>query len=170
MLFANRSAILSSNSRLLLSLFWILGLMSGTALAPASDVLQNLIYSSCSVHTPFFGVVLRCILPFLISTLILCFMNRSFLFAFCYCKGFLLSLCICALTQSYFQVSWILLLLFFFSDLILTPVLFYFWIKYIDAHEVSVCKLFPFLVVSILTACIDYLYISPLLIQVAYYH
>ncbi len=168
MLVANRLSVYFSKNKLILSLLWLLGLLLGVVLAGTGDIVPSLMRTASGTPVTIVSLLLRCTLPFLISLLAIHFSKRWIVFLLCFFKAFLFGLCICSVTFCFYQASWIVILLLIFSDIVLMPVLFYFWIKHIDSVGVKMHSSMLCCAIAIVVACVDYCYISPYLVLLIY--
>ena len=165
MLIANRLSVYISKNKLLLSLLWLLGLLLGAVFAGTGNTLSSLMRTAASARVSIVSLLLRCLLPFLISLLAIHLTKRWLVFAVCFIKAFLFGLCVSSVTFCFYQASWIIILFLLFSDIALMPALFYFWIKNIDSCDVNLRSSILFFAIAIVVACVDYCYIAPYLVM-----
>lgn len=151
--------------RFILASVWICGLLlgavfSGFLSAELSSVMLSAVRSSVSL----FGLLAVRLLPFLLSALLLYFSRSRLLYAVIFLKAFLYSYFGTSLLMTCHSAGWVLFGFLTFSDTLISPVLWFFWLRDIDAQSHASYRahaIGAFFAVAV--TCIDYTYIVPYL-------
>ena len=152
---------------LILVLCWVLGLLAGAACSlSAGEPLISLMYSAVERRVSFISLLGILILPFLCSAFAVYIHTPGILFLICFLKafsfGFVFAAVCAAFSNSFWLVRWLLL----FSESLLIPVLFWFWLHFLSGQRRRL--LFPSVVSAaaiLLITAIDHTYISAFLAE-----
>lgn len=116
---------------MILTSVWIAGLILGAFVSfVAVNALRDLFPVVLSANKSMVSVLLPTILPFLLSALAVYFSIPWLLSLICGLKAFCFGFCGLGLCIVYGQCSWLLQLLFMFTDLCTLPILLFYWLRY----------------------------------------
>lgn len=153
---------------LLLGLSWIVGMVIGVFFAHgAKETLMPLIQQSVVSHSTALGSLCAVLLPFLFSALAVSFSEPWLLLLISVYKAFSFTFCASGVGLAFGDSSWLVRILFLFSDLCLIPVLYIYWLRHLrkDSRsrpwELSCC-----LGWAVLVCGIDYWFIAPFLASI----
>ena len=146
-----------------LAFFWFFGLVAGvlTALS-ASDLLSASMRTAVFSRVSILGLASAVFLPFLFSAFAVYIQCPFLLLPIAFAKAFLFSYLGLGVIEAFGSAGWLIRVLLMFSDIVLLPVLFWFWIRYISgdsrygSRATAVC-----ISVAALVGSIDYCVISP---------
>jgi len=159
-----------AGSRLLshiLTLVWLVGILCGCVAGHFSrGVCGTVVSSSASCVPSLFGSVCAAVLPFLLSAFIISFGEPWLLLIFSAFKAFSFSFCAWGVCLAFGQSSWLVLFLFLFSDLLLLPMLYLYWLRHIGGEKNSPLDLGLVLLFPVLVGCLDHFIIAPFLASV----
>ena len=156
------------NNRFLIafSLFWFAGILAGFGLfhlckpfvflQMRSAVLQpvSIVGLFCSIFLPLFCTYISVLINRPIIVLVVCFFKAA---SFCFSFS-----CVSAL---YDTASWLLYMLFMFSDSCFLLILFFLWLRYPYNYDAKSKRIFCFsILVALLIIFGDYFIVSPFLI------
>lgn len=156
-------------NRWLLAIFWITGILSGILISygagsSVSSLMHSYLYGSVSIV----GLVLVLYLPFLLSAIAVSFSGRVLLFPIVFLKGFLFSFVAMGIFQVYGCAGWLIHWFLCFSDLILLPLLYWYWIRLLDtvpsaAFRDGVLLLAPVYCIGSLDYCLVFPYFADMI-------
>ena len=149
----------------LLAFCWIAGLIAGAAYSCFSaDFCTVLIRRSTVQGMSFSGMMTVTTLPFLLSALVISLSEPWLLLVFSTFKAFSFSFCAWGVCLAFGQSSWLVLFLFLFSDFLLLPMLYFYWLRHIRGQAVTSLWMFSgLLFIALFVGMIDYQFISPFL-------
>ena len=168
-MFPQRSVAESSFQFASVSLFfiWVIGLLLGWFAASAcADMLQTLIPALLLADRSPAMILLPTLLPFLLSAFAVYFSLPWLLAVFCGLKAFSFGFCGFGLCMVYGQCSWLIRLLYMFTDICSLPVLYFYWLRYLCGGNrpywvTNLC----FLSILMAICCIDRCVISPFAVR-----
>ena len=146
---------------------WICGLLLGAVFSGfITTELSSSMLSAVRCGVSLFGLLAIRLLPFLLSALSIYFSQPILLCAVVFLKAFLYSHFGTGLLITYRSAGWILFNLLTFSDTLILPVLWLFWLRGItdrghaSYHVQAIGALY-----TVAVTCIDYTYIAPYLVR-----
>lgn len=149
----------------LLMLSWLLGMFFGilAAVASSSFLIPMMRQSvQCSVSIP--GLLVATVVPFLISAFAVSLSEPWLLLIISTIKAFSFSFCACGVSLAFGQSSWLVRFLFLFSDHLLIPLMYLYWMRHIQDHAVHrAWELYGYIGVSLLIGGIDCFLVAPFL-------
>lgn len=151
--------------RFFLACTWILGLMAGSACSVHSGtLLTSLMRTAASSRVSIVGLMSAVLLPLLFSAAAVYISNIWLLIPIAFSKAFLFAYFAAGLTLSFGSAGWLIRFLFMFSDCMILPLLWWYWICFIDGRN----RLFyrdtaVALAVAVMIGCFDYCTVSPFL-------
>ena len=152
----------------LLCATWVFGMLLGAWSAVSADsAIISMVRNCIGSHVTIPGMLCVAFLPFLISAYAISLSEPWILLIFSTCKAYSFSLCLCATGLAFGQSSWLVRLLFLFSDLCLIPVLYLYWLRHISGTnptrrwELPAC-----LCIAAVISGIDYYFIAPFLMSI----
>ena len=124
------------NPPVFLGITWITGLLLGWFIATVLvDCLQKTSSWFLCGRKNMLSFLLPAFLPFLISALAVYFSAPGLLFAICATQAFLFGFYGFAVCFIFGQCSWLLRLLFMFTDICSAPILYLYWLRYLYAKS-----------------------------------
>lgn len=147
--------------KLILALFWCLGLWVGYSIA-AKTSLSVLMRTISLERVSFVGLVIAAVFPLLISALTVQLSVPSLILPIAFFKASLFGYCVTALSFVYADAGWLARWLYIFLDSFMLMFLLWFWIRNITGKSRSFRKdlAICFFAASLLV-CIDYFIVSP---------
>lgn len=157
--------IIRKRSTLILSFCWFLGLCCGVFSArAASSVVRPMIADAVAQIPYLWGIVTADMFPFLLSAFGVSF-SGSYLFPISFFKAFSFGFCAAGAGLIYGNGGWLIRILFLFSDIVLIPILFVYWIRCLSGHDRARRDLIICLVISLIVGMTDRFLISPFLVS-----
>ena len=149
----------------LLSASWVLGMICGFfAASSAGKALTDLVVVSTAQQMSLIGCLSVSVLPILFAAFAVSFSEPWLLLFLSTFKAFSFSFCAWGVCLAFGQCGWLVLFLFLFSDFLLIPLQFFYWLRHIRGDRIPpICELPIFLGISILVSCFDYCVIAPFL-------
>ena len=161
--------VVCNRNRCLLAFFWITGVLSGILISHSagsyvSTLMRSYLYGSVSI----IRLVLVLYLPFLLSAIAVSFSGCWMLFPIAFMKGFLFSLIAMGIFRVYGCAGWLMHWFLCFSDLMLMPLLFWYWIRLLDAAPSAALREGVFLLAPVFCiGSIDYCLVLPFFAELA---
>ena len=151
----------------LLAFSWCLGLLMGIATAhTASDKLVPLMYIATRSDVSVTGLFVSCVFPILLSACEVYFSEPWLLLPISTLKAFGFGFCSFGVSLAFGSASWLVRLLFLFSDICVIPLLFLYWIRHIgDVSGKTGRELAGCIAVATAVAATDFYVISPFLVK-----
>ena len=147
----------------ILAFTWIFGLLLGVYAAAHSGNSFSLMMRGYDFTVSISGLLLMNALPFLLSALAVYLSQPILLLTVVAFKAFLFGYCCCGLMTVYGDDFWLMQLLLMFSDLALSPLLMWFWVRCLQQPgQCSVQAGLIFSVVIIAVTAVDICIVSPL--------
>ena len=162
-IFANRRNF--RHSVLLFS--WLTGLIAGSLSACYSDhSFLSLMHLAPACRVSIVGLLTALLLPFLCSAFAVYISKQHWLLPIIsFLKALALSRIGAGVLIAYRSAGWLICSLFLFSDILLSPILFYYWYHSIDRIRPSAgVSVFCF-VSALVIGCFDFRFISPFLVN-----
>lgn len=155
-----------NKANLFLAVSWCFGLLVGTlSAASASNTLIPMMRGAVSCPVSIFGLLLAVYLPFLLSALAAWF-YPSLIYGLCAFKAFCFSYCAYGINLTFGNSAWLIRFLFLFSEGLLLPVLYLFWMRHISAGRTKlISELVLCALIATVVVIVDILWISPYLIR-----
>lgn len=151
----------------LLAPCWCIGLILGLfAAGSASDVLVPMIRSALSCSVSFTGLLISAVLPFLLSAVAVSLSEPWLLLPISALKAFGFGYCACGVCLAFGSAGWLVRVLFLFTDVCVTPVLFFYWLRHTDGTSFQIGELAACVAAAAAVAAADYYLISPFLAMV----
>ena len=163
---------ITHNKLLLFSLIclWICGGFWGCYYAGnAVDVFPPLIHILAVRRASFVGMLVSVFLPLLLTILISHFSLFIFLPILSFVKAFAFSFTTYLVFCTFGSSSWLIQILFLFSDSITVILLFYLWILALRRKKIAFPVLFTFFTIIGVVCTIDCFVISPFLISLLHF-
>ncbi len=150
----------------ILALTYFLGILFGVACAGSGFTISSLMRTAASSGVSIVHLLCRTVGPFLLSILALRYQKYWLLYVISFTKAFLFALCAFSLAIVFGRAAWLIHILLFFSESIITPVLFLFWFQHINRRTISIMHCVPYIAFCLIVAAVEYCYIAPLLSRV----
>lgn len=152
--------------RFFLALFTCCGAVLGVAVSYASGPsLFLMMRTAASSHVSIVGLILSALFPYLITAVAYCFSKPYLFLPIAFFKTFLYTLVLCSVRTAFLQAGWLVCILLLFSDTVAVAVLYWYWIRNIHGFRKSaLSELLYGITVTLVTAVIDYIWVSPFLI------
>ena len=149
-----------------LAISWFLGIALGCLAAEtARSVLVDLIRRCVGAEQSIIGVLTVTALPFLLSAFAVSFSKPWLLLFISTCKAFSFSFCAWGICLAFGQSGWLVLFLLLFSDVLLVPLLYFYWLRHIRGDQgPDVWELPVLLAAAITVAFIDHQFVAPFLV------
>ena len=151
----------------ILVICWLLGSLAGAACSvSAGEPLASLMYSAMERRVSFVSLLGILILPFLFSVFAVYIHSLGILFVICFLKAFSFSFVFAAVCAAFPDSYWLLRWLLMFSECLVIPVLFWFWLHFLSGKRSGL--LLPSVVSAmaiLFVAAIDHTYISAFLAE-----
>lgn len=151
-----------------LALSWILGLIFGASFGLASENISTTAMHRALISTPSFpGLLSAAMLPALFSAFAVYISKPVLLIPIAFCKAFLFSYLSLEVLTAFGSAGWLIHLLFLFSDTLMLPLLWSFWLK-TEHHDrnSTLCCTVPVLITALMIGSIEYCFISPFLAHI----
>lgn len=149
----------------LLALSWFLGMLLGVpAAVAASSFLVPMMHQSiqCAVSIP--GLLAATVVPFLLSAFAVSLSEPWLLLIISTFKAFSFSFCSCGVSLAFGQSSWLVRFLFLFSDHLLIPLLYLYWMRHIRGQAINRSwELYGCIGAALLVGGIDRFLVAPFL-------
>lgn len=126
----------------------------------AGSSLSSLMRGIAEGAVSFTGLLCSALLPFLISAFAV-FLSRSALLTICFGKAFLFAFAFMGISQAFGSAGWLACRLAMFSDVLLLPLLYFFWLRILSGR-ISRLGIAAVLSLAFLVVSIDYRMVSPL--------
>ena len=112
------------------AIFWIAGLLSGILMSCCADVsLFRVMLSDLDVRLSIVSFLSVLLLPLLLSFLAAYLKCPFVICVIAYLKAFLLAFVGMVILRSFRSAAWLIHFLMMFSDMLILPVLWWFWIQ-----------------------------------------
>ena len=149
----------------LLAASWGLGILLGYFVA--SSVSQTLVelvpQTTCQIMS-MTGCLSVTVLPFFLTAFVVTFSEPCLLLFISTCKAFSFSFCAWGVCLAYGQCGWLVLFLFLFSDFLLIPLQYFYWLRHIRGDRAPESWELPILLgAAILVGYVDYHFVAPFL-------
>ena len=153
------------NATRFLAFCWFLGIALGCMAAAASGpVLADLVRRSTGATLSITGAMTAAVLPLLLSAFAVSFSEPWLLLFISTFKAFSFSFCAWGVCLAFGQSGWLVLFLFLFSDFLLIPLQYFYWLRHIRGDIKPTFSELPlFLAAAAGVGCIDFWYIAPFL-------
>ena len=155
----------ASRNHWILAFFWIVGLLTGILAVYLSGPSLSLLMRrtlDCSVSIA--RLLSAAFLPFILSALAVFLLARSLIFPIAFAKGFCVGYVSLGIVYTFGLSGLLFCYLLCFTDLLVLPLLWLFWLQCLNESKISVFGVF--LTISVLVfliGSIDYRLISPFL-------
>ncbi len=144
---------------LALTTLWLAGLVFGVFCAESAPELVASMVRSAAGQTPYLWSILwSACFPFLLSAFAVQ-ISESLLLPVCFFKACAFGFCGHGVGLAFGSGAWLIRLLLLFSDLILIPLLFLFWLRGPSKRALAIC-----LTVAITVGALDRFLIAPFLV------
>ena len=149
----------------LLTLSWVTGMVLGAGFAYLSkQFLVPMVIDSVSAQLSITGLVSAGIVPFLLSAFAVFFCEPWLLLIISMFKAFSFSFCATGVSLAFVQSSWLVRFLFLFSDILIIPVLYVYWLRCLSHRcKVKRWELSLYLCIAGLIVYLDCHFIAPFL-------
>ena len=150
-------------ARRILAIIWLCGLLFGTLFsllngASNHEVIRSVLHSRVS----FFGLFSALILPLLITALFVYLSKPHFIFLLVFLKAFAFASIGSGFLYTFNSSSWLIRCFAMFSDILILPILWYFWLQAFTYQRDVVLRLIPAPGIAILSVCyIDCFCVTP---------
>ena len=149
---------------LLLAAAWFLGLLAGAYLFSSADQSSaSLMRAAVSGRVSIVGSLVVTLLPFLFSAFAVYVSRPALLLPIAFGKGVSVSLVSLGIGAALGGAAWLIRGLVMFSDLAVTPLLVFYWLRHISGRRFSIGPCLAFLGAAWVVCCIDLRFISPIL-------
>lgn len=147
---------------------WASGLVCGFCFSfHFSETFYSVMLSAVDSRLSIVGLFFLLTFPFLISAVLLRYTSPLALFPFVFIKAFSFGLCLCATAIAFGDAAWLVRLLLFFSDSVVTVFLLWFWLRNICGNRGALnADLLLCIVTSVLVGCIDFCFVSPFMVMI----
>ena len=126
--------------KMVLTLMWCLGFVSGLCIAACADNLASLMRACCDAGVSIVGLFFVPFLPFLISAVAVYCHAPLIILLTGLCKSFLLGLCICVVQSGFSQGGLLICFLLLFTDILTAPALFWFQMRYLQGLRKGIVR------------------------------
>lgn len=153
-------------STVFLACAWVSGLVLGAVL-PANDFLVSAMRRAAAGPVSITGLLAAILLPFLFSAFAVYSSEFWLLIPIAFIKAFLFSFSGAAVIYSFGQSGWLVRLLLIFSDSLMLPFLWWYWLQALSFGKTrflfnSICVL----IAAFIIGSLDFTVISPFLVKV----
>lgn len=150
---------------LFLAFFWLTGILFGAWISVAAgEPLLSLMRGAFSSSVSIVGLLLVTTLPFLLSALAVFLSGPGWLLPLSFGNGFLYSYVCLTVLRCFGSAGWLVRLLLCFGICMMTPVLYFFWLRHISGERKNIFgEVFFLFSLAVLIASIDYSLVSPFL-------
>ncbi len=154
------------HSGIILASFWCAGLLLGImAAASAEEILFSKMRSA--VAQPVSIVPFLAFAPFLLSVIVIHLRQLWLILPCAFIKAFTFGFCAFAVTLAFGQSSWLIRVLFLFSDIAAIPIMYFYWLRCLKGEHAgsfwfSVCCTGALIGLAL----VDYCWISPFLASI----
>ena len=152
---------------LILAFSWSFGSLFGVLIVrSASEYFVPFVRSVVSGTVSVSGLLASVLFPFLFSELAILY-RRSFLYLICFIKAFCLGVCVKGIALAYGSSAWLIYSLLLFSDNLIIPVLYAYWLRALEGSSFQRNLSFMVHVIySVIIVLLDVYLISPILSEV----
>ncbi|MBQ9762411.1 MAG: hypothetical protein IJV82_04965 [Oscillospiraceae bacterium] len=149
----------------LLAMVWCFGLLFGILAALRCQGIGANFYGAARMAPSLWEMLSACVGPFLFSGLAVYLRETWLLLFVCGAKAFSFGFCSFGVILAFGQGSWLVRFLFLFSDCLLIPVLFLYWVRHLYERR-SDWELFLCLIAALMVFSFDFWVISPFLVSI----
>lgn len=125
----NLSFLHCRNYRDLLAFVWCAGLLFGTLLSTVAAIPEHVLSAAVFGKASFFTLLSVLLLPLVLSVLAVYFSKNWLLAPVAFCKSFFFSFVAAGFAATYGSAAWLICGLVMFADLMLLPLLWWFWLR-----------------------------------------
>ena len=151
--------------RLLLAFSWVLGLFAGAVCAIMSgNSLSSMMRTAASGSVSIVSLMSAVLLPLLFSAFAVYISQIWLLFPLAFGKAFLFSFLGVGLMTAYGSAGWLVRCLFMFSDCLILPVLWLYWLRSLEGwNRFSIRNATTAFLTAGIIGSFDYYVVSPFL-------
>ncbi len=147
-----------------LAALWIFGLLFGIYYASKDNDTTQLLTSALQSQQSFFKLLFVLLLPIAASLLAISFSLRGAIYLLAAGKAFACGYCLFCVAATFGSGSWLVRLLFLFSDTCLSVLLLWLWCRHLGSKRKTLAKdTLVCTVIAISAGLIDFLLFSPFL-------
>ena len=152
-------------NRFFLACTWIFGLISGAVCSVHSGIfLTSLMRTAVHGSVSIVGLMSAGLLPLLFSAAAVFISKIWLLIPVAFCKAFLYAYFAAGLMAAYGNAGWLVRILFMFSDYVMLPVLWWYWMSVLDGRDrLFYRKSAVACAAALMIGCFDFYIVSPFL-------
>lgn len=148
----------------ILACAWFLGLFSGVLFSmSASDSLGSTMRAAAGGCVSISGLLSAILLPLLFSAFAVYIFKPTLLIPIAFLKAFVFAFLGVGILGAYGSAGWLIRLLLMFSDILMLPLLWWYWLRAFSGPKRRVFDTSVAAVYALLVGSIDYCVISPFL-------
>lgn len=149
-----------------LAVAWFFGLLLGAYVSRSSEPFSVRVDVLGSVS--FFSLLTATLLPFLFTSVSICFSKPNLIIVLAFVKAFLTAYCSQLFYSVYGAACWFVSFLVLFSDCMTAPIIWFLWLRFLRPVDRRTCYIV--VTINILLAAIivyfDHRYIVPLILEI----
>lgn len=150
-----------------LALCWSGGLICGIILFALTGNTASLMEQAASCGVSLRNLMLANLLPFLFSAFAVYLRQPKLIFLIAFFRGCLFSYVSIGTVTAFGSAGWLVQILLMFSDLLLTVLLYFYWLRHISGLQRFSAAQSAAVVASVfLMASVEYWWIAPILVRV----
>ncbi len=148
----------------ILAALWTLSLIFGIFYASKDSNLPQLLISALQTQQSLTQLVLMLLLPVAASTVLIAFSFNAAIFFLAAGKAFACGYCLFGIAAAFGSGSWLIRLLFLFSDTCLSVLLLWFWSRHLVSRKKTLAKdTLVCTLIAISAGLVEFLLFSPFL-------
>lgn len=147
---------------------WTIGLILGGFLSLSVDtIVSSSMRAAATSSMSIIGFLSVLLLPLVLSAFVVCFSKNCFLVPIAFLKAILFSFVAVGVITSFGTAGWLVSCLLLFSDCLVLPLLWWFWLCSASAKRADVLRCgFLVCVCILLIGCFDYYTVAPFLASI----
>ena len=150
-----------------LALCWSGGLICGISLFALTGDTASLIVQAASCGVSIRNLMMANLLPFLFSAFVVYLRQPKLILLIAFFRGCLFSYVAMGIVTAFGSAGWLVQILLMFSDLLLTVLLYFYWLQHISGVQRFSAMQSAAVAASVfLLASVDYCWIAPILVRI----
>jgi hypothetical protein len=149
-----------------LAVAWVFGVLLGAYVSRSSEPFPVRVDVLGSVS--FFSLLTATLLPFLFTSVSICFSKPNLITVLAFYEAFLLAYCSQLFHSAYGSAWWFISCLVLFSDCMTAPLIWFLWLRFLRPIDRRTC--YTVVTINTLLAVVivyfDYRYIVPLVLEI----
>lgn len=160
-----QSGLSRRNSIPVLAFTWVLSILLGIVLSRMNcDVISSLMYNAAFGDMSLYGILSASCLPLIFSFFAVNCFGARFLIPIAGLYGFFQGFFGWGIMDAFGHSGWLVRLLLVFSNVLMMPLLWFFWVRSLARERVDYFGLF--LLTGLLVGWIDFSFVSPFLTEI----